>query len=141
MGRRRLSYSGKEVPSARAGAPMLGKWMWLMIVPSRPMTEKCSQKYSISFTETDTMLHEMDQCIKFKNKPQKNLKKAHMHMYILKVGRDFLWIIPSRGRKKDLIIFEQTNFNMLKISLMWKGRNSGESTENTYDKGLIALLW
>ena len=47
-----------------------------MIVPFHPMTEKCSQKYSISFTEADTMLHEMDQCIKFKNKPQKNQKQT-----------------------------------------------------------------
>ena len=61
-----------------------------MTVPSRPMTEKCSQKYSVSFIEADTMSHEMDQCIKFKNKPQKNSKTAQMHMYILKVGRDLL---------------------------------------------------
>lgn len=54
------------------------------------MTEKYSQKYSVSFIEADTMSHEMDQCIKFKNKPQKNSKTAHMHMYILKVGRDLL---------------------------------------------------
>ena len=139
-GKEEISYSGKEVPSARAGAPMLGKWMWLMTVPSRPMTEKCSQKYSVSFIEADTMSHEKGQCFKFKNKPQKNSKRGHMHMYILKVGRDLLWIIPNRGREKDLITFEQTNFNMLKISLMWKGRNSRESTENMYDKGLVALL-
>lgn len=50
---------------------------------------KWSQKYSISFTEADTMLHEMDQCIKFKKQTTEELKERHMHMYILKVGRTF----------------------------------------------------